>query len=102
MAAFFKTTILGGILFLLPLAIVLMILGYLLKLAATVAKPIADRLEGRRLGRCGRRRARHRALGPGAGPVSFGAGIVARTLLGARITRWFKIPCSAVCLSTRC
>ena len=46
MAAFFKTTILGGILFLLPLAIVLMILGYLLKLAAKVAKPIADRLEG--------------------------------------------------------
>jgi hypothetical protein len=36
MAAFFKTTILGGILFLLPLAIVLMVLGYLLKLAATV------------------------------------------------------------------
>ena len=29
MAAFFKTTILGGILFLLPLAVVLMVLGYL-------------------------------------------------------------------------
>ena len=53
MASFFKTTILGGILFLLPLAIVLMIVGYLLKLAATVAKPLADRLEGARLGRCG-------------------------------------------------
>jgi uncharacterized membrane protein len=31
MAAFFKTTILGGMLFLLPLAIVLMVLGYLLE-----------------------------------------------------------------------
>jgi uncharacterized membrane protein len=39
MAAFFKTTILGGILFVLPLAFVLMIPGYLLKLAARVAKP---------------------------------------------------------------
>jgi len=29
MPAFFKTTILGGILFLLPLAVVLMVLGYL-------------------------------------------------------------------------
>jgi hypothetical protein len=43
MAAFLKTTTLGGILFLLPLAVVLMVLGYLLKLAATAAKPIADR-----------------------------------------------------------
>ena len=47
MAAFFKTTILGGILFLLPVAIVLMILGYALKVAATVAQPIADKLHGK-------------------------------------------------------
>ena len=89
MAAFFKTTILGGILFLLPLAIVLMILGYALKVAATVAQPIADKLQ---LG-----------WGDAAGIgivtvlsavvlvlVSFGAGLLARTYLGARITRGFE------------
>ena len=90
MAAFFKTTILGGILFLLPLAIVLMILGYLLKLAATVAKPIADRLEGQGWGD---------VAGVGLVSVlaalvlvlvSFGAGMVARTYFGARMTRWFE------------
>jgi uncharacterized membrane protein len=90
MDAFFKTTILGGILFLLPLAIVLMILGYLLKLAATVAKPIADRLEGQGWGD---------VAGIGLVTVlsalvlvlvSFGAGVVARTYLGARITHRFE------------
>ena len=89
MAAFFKTTILGGILFLLPLAIVLMLLGYALKVAATVAQPIANKLQ----------------LGwgdvTGIGLVtvlsalvlvlvSFGAGLLARTYLGARITRRFE------------
>jgi uncharacterized membrane protein len=90
MAAFFKTTILGGILFLLPLAIVLMVLGYLLKLAATVAKPVADRLEGEGWGD---------VAGIGLVTflsalvlvvVSFSAGLVARTYLGARLTHRFE------------
>ena len=90
MAAFFKTTILGGVLFLLPLAIVLMVLGYLLKLAATVAKPIADRLEVQGWGD---------VAGIGLVTVlsalvlvvvSFGAGLIARTYLGGRITRRFE------------
>ena len=101
MAAFFKTTILGGILFLLPVAIVLMILGYALKVAATVAQPIADKLQ---LGWGD-------AVGIGIVTVlsavvlvlvSFGAGLLARTYLGARITRGFETRCSAVCLTTRC
>jgi uncharacterized membrane protein len=45
MAAFLKTTTLGGVLFLLPLAIILMILGYALKVASMVAQPMAERFK---------------------------------------------------------
>ena len=45
MTAFLKTTMLGGILFLLPLAIVLMVLGYALGLASMVAQPISEKLQ---------------------------------------------------------
>jgi uncharacterized membrane protein len=74
----------------LPLAVVLMVLGYLLKLAATAAKPIADRLEGEGWGD---------VAGIGLVTVlsalvlvvvSFGAGLVARTYLGARLTHRFE------------
>jgi uncharacterized membrane protein len=74
----------------LPLAIVLMILGYLLKLASTVAKPLADRLEVQGWGD---------VAGIGLVTVlsvlvlvvvAFGAGLVARTYLGARLTRRFE------------
>ena len=101
MAAFFKTTILGGVLFLLPLAIVLMILGYLLALASTVAQPIADRLQVQW----------GDVAGVGAVTmlsalvlviISFGAGLIARTYLGKRASRaGSRTPCSAVCLNTR-
>ncbi len=45
MNAFLKATIIGGVLFLLPLAIVLLVLGYALRLAAKLAKPISDQLD---------------------------------------------------------
>ena len=45
MTAFLKTTMLGGLLFLLPLAIVLMVLGYALGLASKVAQPISEKLQ---------------------------------------------------------
>ncbi len=45
MKAFLKATILGGVLFLLPLAIVLILLAYALRLASKVAKPISDYLD---------------------------------------------------------
>ena len=45
MTTFLKTTMLGGILFLLPLAIVLMVLGYALGLASKVAQPISEKLQ---------------------------------------------------------
>ena len=89
MNAFLKATIIG-ILFLLPLAIVLMILGYALGLAAKLAKPISDQLDLQQLGDLA-----------GIGIVTilsalllvlvaFAAGMAARTYLGGRITRWFE------------
>jgi len=90
MNAFLKATIIGGILFLLPLAIVLMILGYALGLAAKLAKPISDQLDLQQLGDLA-----------GIGIVTilsalllvlvaFAAGMAARTYLGERISRWFE------------
>jgi len=90
MTTFLKTTMVGGVLFLLPLAVVLMVLGYALGLASKVAQPISDRFDLQQWGDFA-----------GVGLitvlsalvlvfVSFAAGIVARTYLGERITRWFE------------
>ena len=87
---FLKTTIVGGVLFLLPVAIVLLILGYALRLAAKVAQPISDKLGLDKWGDVS-----------GIGVVtlvavlvlivvSFAAGIVARTGVGERVSRWFE------------
>jgi uncharacterized membrane protein len=90
MTAFLKTTIVGGVLFLLPLAIVLLLLGYALRLVTTVARPIAEQLHLQQWGELG-----------GVGivtvlsvllpvVVSFAAGLAARTYSGSRMTRWFE------------
>jgi uncharacterized membrane protein len=90
MNAFLKATIIGGVLFLLPLAIVLMILGYALRLATKLAQPISDHLDLQHWGDF---------AGLGAVTllsalllvlVAFAAGVAARTYLGERITRWFE------------
>jgi uncharacterized membrane protein len=85
---FVKTTVMGGALFLLPVALILFILSYALRLAKKVARPIADGLHIDQLG------------GPASiiavtvlsvlilVLVSFAAGIVARTAVGRRITKW--------------
>jgi uncharacterized membrane protein len=90
MNAFLKATIIGGVLFLLPLAIVLMILGYALRLATKLAQPISDHLDLQHWGDLA-----------GIGVVTilsalllvlvaFAAGVAAHTYLGERITRWFE------------
>jgi len=84
---FLKTTIIGGALFLLPVGAILFILSYALRLAKRVAVPISNSLHLDQLG----------ATGVGAATVlsvlmlvliSFAAGIVARTAVGRRITKW--------------
>jgi uncharacterized membrane protein len=90
MTTFLKTTLVGGAVFLLPLAIVLMLLGYALRLAATVARPLSEQLK-----------LQHWEGVAGVGIVallsalvlivlSFAAGLAARTYSGERLTRWFE------------
>jgi uncharacterized membrane protein len=87
---FLKTTIVGGVLFLLPLGLVLFILGYALRLATGVAQPISKALHLDQLGE---------VAGMGITTVvgvlvlvlvSFAAGIGARTSIGGRISGWFE------------
>jgi uncharacterized membrane protein len=83
----FKTTIIGGASFLLPVALVIFILSYAFRLVKRIAEPISHSLHLDHL------------AGAGVGAVtvlsvivlvliSFAAGIVARTAFGRRITLW--------------
>jgi uncharacterized membrane protein len=84
---FVKTTIIGGASFLLPVAIIIFILSYALRLVRRIAEPISQSLHLDHL------------VGAGIGTVtilsvavlvliSFAGGVVARTTAGRRITRW--------------
>lgn len=84
-----KTTIIGGLLFLLPFALVLIVLDRALRSALDVVRPILDSLGLAELGFTG--------LGISILLVmlvlilvSFLAGMVARTTLGHRICGWFE------------
>ena len=88
MKEFLKTTIIGGVLFLLPVAVIVFILSYALRLVKRVAVPISQNLHLDQLGS---------VAGVGAATIlsvlmliliSFAAGIVARTAVGRRITKW--------------
>jgi uncharacterized membrane protein len=90
MKSFLRATVVGGVLFLLPAALVLLILGYAVRIAAKIAQPIAAGLGLEQLGEVG---------GIGAASVlevvvlvviSFAAGIYARTRSGRRLSRWFE------------
>ena len=84
---FLKTTIIGGATFLLPVALVIFIMSYALRLVRRIAEPISHSFHLDHL------------VGAGVGTVtvlsvavlvliSFAAGIVARTAAGRRLTRW--------------
>jgi uncharacterized membrane protein len=83
----FRTTIIGGASFLLPVVLIIFILSYALRLVRRIAEPISHSLHLDHL------------AGAGIGAVtvlsvvvlvliSFAAGIVARTAIGRRMTRW--------------
>jgi uncharacterized membrane protein len=85
---FAKTTILGGVLFLLPAAFVLFVLSFALRLIKGLAAPIVHMLRLDHLGN---------VTGVGVVTVtsvfvlvllSFVAGMIARTAVGKRVTRW--------------
>jgi uncharacterized membrane protein len=84
---FVKTTIIGGLSFLLPVAIIIFILSYAFRLVRRIAEPISHSLHLDHL------------VGAGIGTVtvlsvavlvliSLAGGIIARTAAGRRISRW--------------
>ena len=88
MKEFLKTTIVGGVLFLLPVALVFLVLDHALKLAGKVIQPISHSLNFDRA-----------VTGISVATVlavvvliavSFAAGIVARPNAGRRISRWVE------------
>jgi uncharacterized membrane protein len=90
MRSFFKATVVGGVLFLLPAALVVFILSYAVRLVARIAQPISDKLGLVELGDAG-------GIGAATGlailvlvALSLAAGMFARTGGGRRISRWFE------------
>jgi uncharacterized membrane protein len=90
MREFLKTTVIGGVVFLVPVAILLAALGHVMALVVNAIQPIASDLHVDRLGKVA-----------GFGMVtilavllliliSFVAGLVARTRLGKHISGWFE------------
>src|SRR5262245_17988633 len=82
---FLKATIAGGLLFLLPLILVILLLAHAMRLAAKVAHPITKALT------------LDAVLGPAAEEmlaatmlivISIAAGLIARTMTGKSIIRW--------------
>lgn len=90
MKQFLKTTIIGGALFLLPVAPVLLILGHAMRIAVKAALPVSHLLHFDEVGKI---------AGVGIVTVlavvllvlvSFLAGVVARTRVGANVSAWFE------------
>jgi len=90
MKEFVKTTVIGGVLFLLPVAVLLIVLGHAMRLASKVAVPISKNLHLDNFGS---------VAGVSAATViavlvllvlSFVVGLVARTEFGARASRRFE------------
>lgn len=87
LTGFLKATIVGGILFLLPLVLIVIVLGHAMRLAANVAAPISKLLP-------------IEATNPTAVVtilavlllvlISLVAGLIARTNPGRRLMRWFE------------
>jgi len=87
LTSFVKTTLIGGLLFLVPLGVILVVLKHVMQIAARLAAPIAERFPVTQV----------------AGVavvtlvaalvlmlIAFLAGLVARTRLGRRLSSWFE------------
>lgn len=85
--AFLKTTLVGGLMFLVPLVLVLVVLSHGLKLASKIGTPLAKMLPVSQIGGIG-----VAALLSGAILllIALLAGLAARTAMGRRITHWFE------------
>jgi uncharacterized membrane protein len=84
---FLKTTLVGGLLFLVPAILLAMVLRHALGWAGKVAVPIAEKLPGTAIAGVGLATIVAALL---LLLVAFLAGLVARTGPGRRVTRWFE------------
>jgi uncharacterized membrane protein len=87
MKKFLKTTLVGGVMFLIPVALVLVVLKHAMGFAGKVAQPIAAQFP----------QAEFAGIAIASLiaalillAIAFGAGLLARTPAGRRITRWFE------------
>src|SRR5258706_13919142 len=87
LATFLKATILGGLLFLMPLVVVLVVMGQAMRLAGKVAQPLSALLPVSAEYRVG---VVSLLAVLGLVAVSLGAGLLARTMAGKRLTHWFE------------
>jgi uncharacterized membrane protein len=88
MRGFIKTTIVGGVIFLLPVVLVLLVLSHAMRFAGKVVQPISHSLHFD-----------HTVAGVGVATLlaslllviaSFAAGVVARTKVGHHVSGWFE------------
>jgi uncharacterized membrane protein len=89
MKQFLKTTIVGGVIFLLPVVLVLFFLGQALAWAAKLLEPVMQHLQIERFGALTGVSLVTILSAVFLILVSFAAGLVARTAIGASLTGWF-------------
>jgi uncharacterized membrane protein len=87
MKSFVKATITGGLLFLVPVVLLLVVLKHAMQLAAQIAKPIAAHFSVPEVGGVAVVTLIAAAV---LLVIAFGAGLLARTTTGRRITSWFE------------
>lgn len=85
---FLKTTIIGGAVFLLPVALILFILAYALRLAKKIGEPVSKVVHLDQLGEVAGISVATVSSIVVLVLVSFAAGFAARTKTGRRFTRW--------------
>lgn len=85
--SFLKSTLVGGLMFLVPVVLVLIVLSKALQLAGKVAKPLAAALPLSHVGGIGVATLLAIVILLG---IAFVAGVLARTTVGRRITHWFE------------
>jgi uncharacterized membrane protein len=90
MKEFLKTTIVGGALFLLPVALILAILGHAMLIAIKAAQPVSNAMHFDQVGKIAGASIVTTVAVILLVLVSFAAGMVARTRAGARISAWFE------------
>jgi uncharacterized membrane protein len=85
--SFLKSTLVGGVMFLVPVVLIIIVLKHALKLAGQIAQPLAEMLPIRQVGGVAVATIIAVAM---LLLVAFLAGLLSRTGPGRRITHWFE------------